>query len=123
MTKRWEDNVPSALRAKGVRLVDAPSSEVAWPPEHMPQLIAWLRDKGYGVLGGDFYDRKGKDFLPTYTTWYSDIKRGEAWAAYSRRSCGDALERIEKMKKDKYWVVIVASLKPTAEQLVTGRNR
>jgi hypothetical protein len=119
---RWEDNLPSDLRAKGVSLVEASMAETAWPIEHCQQLLKWLGENHYAVLGGDFYERKESAFIPAYTTWHCNLRPGESWAAYGERSCAEALKHVAKAKK-KMWVVIVASLKPTAEQLATRNAR
>jgi len=115
MESRWEDSLPSDLRAKGQSLVERSLSETAWPIEHAAQLLTWLREKRYGVLGGDLYERKGAKFIPTYENWHCNLEKGESWATYCERSCKKALKYVADAKKQ-HWVVIVASLKPTAEQ-------
>jgi hypothetical protein len=121
MSDSWETRLPGPLKAAGKPVVDIPGAETAWPVKSAPELIQWLQAHKFAVLGGDYYVKKAKAFEPSYDNWQCELKGGEAWAAYIERSCAQALASLKKASPES-WIVIVASAKPTTEQLVARRE-
>ena len=85
----------------------ASNGEFVWTRAQIPQVVAILRSRGMGILGGELwwiYDATGSCHMSVpqregpagIYTWATERRLGEAWHHFVERAAADALAAVER---------------------------
>ncbi len=112
--------LPEALIKKAISLADLGVADLAWTRLDVFEIIKELSDPNVAVLGGDVLKKEDAKYKYTYDNWHCDIRQGEEWDDYAKRSRKETEEYL-KIYPDTGDNVYVYSLvftdKPDAGQL------
>ena len=109
MTEFWLSFLPDGLQSVGVSLEDQHVFETAFPISRVVEVIDCLEEHDILILGGDFWKRDEKQFLPTHENWYADETTVGSRLAVQTAAVGARTAIAKHVNDLNIWVVIVAS--------------
>jgi len=105
--KHFPNDFPMHLINKGYSLVPIGVSEMVWKFTDAIEIINFLANQGYPILGGDVYLEKDNVFESTYDSWYLEKSESKNFAEESRKKALDYIYEYAKNNGDQYFFSIV----------------
>jgi hypothetical protein len=100
---------PKKLMEKVINLEKLGVVEIAWQKETAVEVIDFLCDNNYVILGGDVYqyDIESNDINPTVDGWYTNQKDSTDWFQFVKESKIKAIDYINTYYKKKWrWILL-----------------
>ena len=76
---------PSSMIDSSISLRELGIKELAWKWKDIKQVIDFLVEKKYAILGGDVYLLNNDQKIQTYDSWYIDRETGISWLDYVKK--------------------------------------
>lgn len=112
----WFQHLPEPLQKRAVDLSEQHIREFAFTLRDALRVVSVMKDRGWTILGGDFYRRRAAgDWAPTYDHWSTERGVGESLAEYVERSITEADAAISRLQdREGLRVVLVARMPDTS---------
>lgn len=82
--------IPRKYQSLAISLAHLGVKDIAWPRGLALEIIAVLKSKNVGILGGDVLRKEGNKYDYETSSWHSDRKNDESWNDYVMRSHEEA---------------------------------
>ena len=86
---------PSSVIDTAISLEELGIKDLAWKWKDIHNVITFLIDNEYAILGGDVYLLENGEKIITYDNWYLDKETGTSWLDYVTKSKKVAIEYID----------------------------
>lgn len=86
---------PFSVIDSAISLEELGIKELAWKWKDIHNVITFLVNNEYAILGGDVYLLENDEKIITYDNWYIDKETGTSWFDYVIKSQKKAIDYID----------------------------
>ena len=105
------DFLPTKLLESGIFLISVGVASIAWKFEQAIEVIEYLHNHGYTILGGDVYAYDRSSIKSTYDNWCHNESETEHDREAGRKKAIDYITKYQLRNGDNYIYDIVFSRK------------
>jgi hypothetical protein len=106
------DKIPPQLMGYARSMQDLGIKDLAWPAEHIDEVLRSLETAGVAILGGDVYEERDRRLHATFDNWYCERQSRESFADYVRRCWEHTRQYIlaypKEPKRSLYFVLVLS---------------